>query len=83
MKTENLTDAEIRALGWEAVLDRLGPDGALRFVIQTQRGHGDYTERRHATLGHLSVAQLLERMHRARLPEPRETQRRTRRPRRR
>ena len=62
MKARDLTDSEIRALGWEAVLDRLGPDGALRFVIQTQRGHGDYAQRRHATLGHLSVPELLTRM---------------------
>ncbi|MGD0950205.1 MAG: hypothetical protein ABSA52_22620 [Candidatus Binatia bacterium] len=62
MKARDLTDAEIRALGWEAVLDRLGVDGALRFVIQTQRGHGDYSERRHVALGHLSVSQLVTRM---------------------
>lgn len=62
MKARDLTDAEIRALGWEAVLDRLGPDGALRFIIQTQRGHGDYAKRRHAQLGHLSVSELRMRM---------------------
>jgi hypothetical protein len=62
MKARDLTDAEIRALGWEAVLDRLGADGALRFVIQTQRGHGDYSERRHVALGHLSVSELVTRM---------------------
>ena len=62
MKTDDLTDAEIRALGWQALIERLGPDGALRFAIQTQAGHGDYAQQRHATLGSLSVRQLLTRM---------------------
>ena len=76
MKARDLTDAEIRALGWEAVVNRLGPEGALRCVIQTQRGHGDYAKRRHATLGHLSVSELLTRMRAA----PRETIGKSRKP---
>ena len=62
MKTADLTDAKIRALGWQALIERLGPDGALRFAIQTQSGHGDYSQQRHATLGSLSVRELLARM---------------------
>ena len=36
MKSERLTDAQVRALGWEALVEKLGPTGALRFSIQTQ-----------------------------------------------
>lgn len=62
MKSVRLTDAEVRALGWEALIERLGPSGALRFAIQTERGHGDYAARRHRLLGDLSVGELLTRM---------------------
>jgi hypothetical protein len=62
MNSETLTDAEIRALGWQALVDKLGPSGALRFALQTERGYGDYAEMRHQMLGALSVDELLERM---------------------
>ncbi len=80
MKTHDLTDAEIRALGWQALIDRLGPDGVLRFVVQTQSGSGDYAQQRHAALGSLSVRELLTRLRAAptRRP-PRRTSRRQRR----
>lgn len=62
MSSDKLTDAEIRALGWQALVDRLGPSGAVRFVVQTERGYGNYSELRHQMLGDLSVDDLLERM---------------------
>jgi hypothetical protein len=62
MSTANRTDAEIRALGWEALVEKLGLSGALRFAIQTERGHGDYADLRHRTLGSLSVDELIARM---------------------
>lgn len=62
MSSDKLTDAEIRALGWQVLVDRLGPSGAVRFVVQTERGYGDDSELRHRMLGDLSVDELLERM---------------------
>jgi hypothetical protein len=64
MSTVRLTNSEIRARGWEALIEKLGPSGALRFAMQTERGQGDYTRRRHRLLGGLSVNQLLARMRR-------------------
>ena len=58
-----LTDAEIMARGWEALVEKLGASGALRFSIQTERGHGDYAEARHAALGSRPVDELLSDMH--------------------
>lgn len=69
MNSEKLTDAEIRTLGWQALIDALGPSGALRFAIQTERGHGDYAETRHQMLGDLSVDELLKRMGEAKRKE--------------
>lgn len=71
MKSARLTDAEIRALGWEALLEKLGPAGALRFAIQTERGHGDYSEMRHAALGALSVDELVVRVRKSHPRNPR------------
>lgn len=64
MSGERLTNAEMRARGWEALVDKLGPSGALRFAMQTERGKAYYAERRHRMLGGLSVDQLLSRMRR-------------------
>jgi hypothetical protein len=62
MSTVRMTNAEIRARGWDALIERLGPSGALRFAMQTERGQGDYSARRHRILGGLSVDELLGRM---------------------
>ena len=45
-----LTLAEIRREGFQALLDRLGPAGAIRFLQQCDTGHGDYTRDRHKWL---------------------------------
>jgi len=66
MSTLRLTNAEIRARGWDALISVLGPSGALRFAMQTERGEGDYAARRHRILGRLSVDELLSRMGRRR-----------------
>jgi hypothetical protein len=71
MNSEKLTDAEIRALGWQALVDKLGPSGALRFALQTEHGYGDYAELRHEQLGALSVDELLERMRQGKRKAPR------------
>ena len=66
MRSERLTNAEIRAIGWDALIERLGPGGALRFAMQTERGQGDYAARRHQMLGTLSVDELVKLMRRGR-----------------
>ena len=76
MNTARLTNAEIRARGWDALVESLGPSGALRFAMQTEQGHGDYAARRHRMLGGLSVDQLLARMR----PRTARSRRRPRRP---
>jgi hypothetical protein len=41
-----LTPAEVRKAGWEALREKLGPVGALRFMLDHERGEGNYTELR-------------------------------------
>jgi hypothetical protein len=66
VRSERLTNAEIRAIGWDALIEKLGPAGALRFALQTERGQGDYAARRHRVLGALSVDELVALMRRGR-----------------
>jgi hypothetical protein len=77
MKSDRLTDAEIRAEGWDALVKRLGPSGAIRFTIQTQQGHGDYAARRHRLAGALSVDQLMAQLRTARTAERRKRRNRS------
>lgn len=65
MRRAALTDAQVRSLGWRALVEKLGPSGALRFAIQTEHGSGDYSDLRHEILGKESVDQLVARMRQA------------------
>jgi hypothetical protein len=71
VKAVNLSNVELRALGWQILVKHLGPAGALRFAMQTQRGYGDYSQLRHRMLGSLSVDELVERMRSRRKPKRR------------
>lgn len=68
MKSAGLTDSEIRERGWKALVQSLGPSGALRFAMQTERGAGDYSKLRHQLLGGKSVSELVAMMRAARRP---------------
>lgn len=37
---------EIKEEGWEALVERLGIAGATMFIMEHERGYGDYTEER-------------------------------------
>ena len=41
---------EIRQIGLEVLLERLGPVGTIRFLQQFEAGYGDYTAEREAWL---------------------------------
>lgn len=70
MNSARLSDPELRAEGWKALVDRLGPAGALRFAMQTERGNGDYSETRHRLLGDKSVTELVDGMRAAQRSRP-------------
>jgi hypothetical protein len=62
MKAETLNPAELRAAGYKALADALGPLGMARFLLQFEQGHGDYTrERQQRRPGH-SVQTIAERI---------------------
>ncbi len=51
---------EIRLEGTEALYDRLGPVGMVRFLQQYETGKGDYTEDRKHWLGSLTVDDIVK-----------------------
>ncbi len=51
---------EIRMEGWKALTERLGPAGAMRFMMQYDPGHGDYSKERHEIFASVKLEELLE-----------------------
>jgi hypothetical protein len=51
---------EIRMEGWKALTDRLGAAGAMRFMMQYDPGHGDYSRERRALFAELDLEELLK-----------------------
>lgn len=45
-----LSNYEIRRQGWEALTERLGVSGAMRFMMQYDPGYGDYAAERERLL---------------------------------
>lgn len=64
-----LSPYELRREGWRALTERLGVAGAIRFLMQYDPGHGDYTEERRQLLAGVGLDEALEEM-RARGREP-------------
>lgn len=57
-----LSDYEVRARGWEALAERLGVSGAIRFLMQYEPGHGDYTRERKDLFADLTLDEALRRI---------------------
>jgi hypothetical protein len=51
---------QIRMEGWKALTERLGPAGAMRFMMQYDPGYGDYTQERQELFAELTIDTLLE-----------------------
>ncbi len=54
-----MTSEEIQEAGLEALLERLGPVGMLRFLQQFENGQGDYTQERHTWIDKLDMETVL------------------------
>jgi hypothetical protein len=50
---------QIRLEGWKALTERLGPAGAMRFMMQYDPGQGDYSRERHEIFDLLTVDEIL------------------------
>jgi hypothetical protein len=58
-KSASMSAYEIRLEGWKALTERLGPAGAMRFMMQYDPGHGDYTKERQEIFADLDLEELL------------------------
>ena len=61
---------QIRMEGWQALTERLGPAGAMRFMMQYDPGHGDYSKERHEIFAPLTLDDLLRGIERTTTDEP-------------
>ena len=60
MNERTMTLNEIREAGMAALIEALGPAGAIRFLQQFETGQGDYTAQRQEIVGGASVDELLQ-----------------------
>jgi hypothetical protein len=58
-KSSSMSAYEIRLEGWKALTERLGAAGAMRFMMQYDPGHGDYTKERQEIFADLDLEELL------------------------
>jgi hypothetical protein len=58
-KSSNMSAYQIRLEGWKALTERLGPAGAMRFMMQYDPGHGDYTKERREIFADLDLEELI------------------------
>lgn len=59
MSRSTMSLYQIRMEGWKALTERLGPAGAMRFMMQYDPGYGDYTQERQALFADLTIDELL------------------------
>ena len=56
--TENKTIAQIQSEGYDALVNALGPEDAVRFIRSFDPGSGDYTKERKKTFKKKTVQQI-------------------------
>ena len=66
MVRKSMSLREIRQEGVQALLDRLGPAGTVRFLQQYELGRGDYTKERHQWLDGVTIDDVAEDIERRR-----------------
>jgi hypothetical protein len=54
--------SEIRHRGWEILVENLGISGATEFIIQYEKGYGDYTAMRKEIFNKKGLDEILEEM---------------------
>lgn len=70
MSRPSMSLYEIRMEGWKALTDRLGPSGAMRFMMQYDPGHGDYSKERHEMFAALTIDTLVDAIERSGREQP-------------
>ena len=66
MQTHELSPAQLRQLGIEALVQALGAVGMVRFLQQFDRGSGDYTRDRDTVLADVTLDEAIAKIKQAR-----------------
>lgn len=64
-RSSSMSLYEIRMEGWKALTERLGAAGAMRFMMQYDPGHGDYSTERHEMFADLTIDDVIESLDRS------------------
>ena len=67
MPLNELTPAEVRRAGWDALREKLGPASALKFILDYDRGDGNYTELRKKLFKDKTVRNIIQDMKKDRI----------------
>ena len=62
MPLNELTPSEVRKAGWEALTEKLGPISALKFILDYDRGKGNYAELRQKIFKGKTVKSIIQNM---------------------
>lgn len=54
------TISEVKETGWNALVERLGVAGASLFILEYEKGHGDYTEERKKIFGEKKLDEIVK-----------------------
>lgn len=53
------TFAEIKTLGWRALVKELGYSGATKFILLYEKGEGDYTKERKELFKDITIEDIV------------------------
>jgi len=56
------TISEVKETGWNALVERLGVAEATLFVLEYEKGYGDYTKERKKMFGKKKLADIIKEM---------------------
>ena len=62
MSAPIMTLEQIRATGLAALMEKLGPDGMIRFLQQFETGAGDYSTERHQWIDQWDMDTLIAKL---------------------
>jgi len=62
IQSNDFTPAEVRRAGWEVLREKLGPARALKFILDYDRGKGNYTELRKKIFKGTTVKDIIQDM---------------------
>lgn len=62
------TFAEIRTIGWRALVKELGYSGATKFILLYEKGAGDYTKERKELFKDVSIENIIREIQEKKTP---------------